>query len=404
VSRRPEAGAQPYRRVLRAPHVRPLVAAVLVASLPIGMGTLALVVFIERETGSYGAAGLVAAALAGGAAGVTPLLGRLIDRVGQAVVLLPCAIVSPIALLAIALAGAGAPLGALVALAFVAGGSSPPVLTCLRSMWPVLLRGESGLIRTGLTIDALLLEAAFIAGPLAAAVIIGVASPQTALVVTAVGPLLGTLAFVAASPVRTTRGPARTDTRLLGPLRGRGLQTMLFATFPIGLLFGGFDVIAPAIGEDLSGRQSIGGVLIAVTAAGSAAGGLWWGMRSTGAPARGYVRAVCLLPLGLAALALPNSLPLMIAVALLLGVPFAPFNAAGGELVHRLAPAGMGTESFTWITTALVSGVATGQAIAGPLVEHAGWRTAALACAGAGVIGAAVLLARRADLAATPAG
>ncbi len=391
---------QRYRRVLRTPHVRPLVAAVLVASLPIGMGTLALVVFIQRSTGSYAAAGLVAAALAGGAALVTPLLGRLIDRVGQAAVLLPCAIVAPLALLAIAFSGDAAPVGLLAALALVAGGASPPVLTCLRSMWPLLLRGESGLIRTGLTIDALLLEAAFIAGPLAAAVIIGVASPQTALVVTAAGTLIGTAAFVVASPVRRTRGPARTDRRLLGPLRSRGLQTMLLATFPIGLLFGGFDVIAPAIGHDLGGRQSIGGVLIAVTAAGSAVGGLWWGMRSTGAPARGYVRAICLLPLGLAAMAVPDSLALMIVFALLLGVPFAPFNAAGGELVHRLAPAGMGTESFTWITTALVSGVAAGQGLAGPVVEHAGWRAAALACAAVGVAGAALLLARRGDLAA----
>jgi len=400
----PPRGAQQYRRVMRAPHVKALVAAVLVASLPIGMGTLAIVVFIQRETGSYASAGLVAAALAGGAAAVTPLLGRLIDRAGQAAVLLPCALVSPLALLAIALTGAGAPVGVLAAVAFVAGGSSPPVLTCLRSMWPMLLRGGSGLIRTGLTIDALLLEAAFIAGPLTAAVLIGVASPQTALVVTAAGTLVGTLAFVAASPMRRMRGPARTDRRLLGPLRSRGLQTMLLATFPVGLLFGGFDVIAPAIGEEVSGRQSIGGVLIAVTAAGSALGGIWWGMRSTGAPARGYLRAACLLPLGLAALALPDGLPALVAFALLLGVPFAPFNAAGGELLHRLAPAGMGTESFTWITTALVSGAACGQALAGPVIEHAGWRPATLACAAVGAAGAALLLARRSSLAPPPSG
>lgn len=105
------------------------------------------------------------------------------------------------------------------------------------------------------------------------------------------------------------------------------------------------------------------------------------------------------MPLGLAVLALPDGLAAMIVLSLLLGVPFAPFNAAGGELVHRLAPTGMAAESFTWITTALVSGVAAGQALAGPLVEHAGWRTAALACAAVGVAGAALLLARRPNLA-----
>ena len=131
-----------FRRVLRAECVGLLVAATLVASLPIGMGTLAIVVFIQRETGSYSAAGLVAAALAPGAAAVTPALGRLIDRVGQAAVLLPCAGVSPLALVGIAVAGGDARVGVLAAVAFVAGGSSPPVLTCLRSMWPVLLHHD----------------------------------------------------------------------------------------------------------------------------------------------------------------------------------------------------------------------------------------------------------------------
>jgi hypothetical protein len=144
-------------------------------------------------------------------------------------------------------------------------------------------------------------------------------------------------------------------------------------------------------------------VLIALTALGSGLGGLWWGMRATGAPQRGYVRAVCALPLGLAALAIPDGLLALALLSLALGIPFAPFNASGGELVHRLAPVGMGTESFTWITTALVGGVALGQAVAGPVVEHAGWRAAAQACAGVGEAVAGLLLARRATLAPPPA-
>ena len=367
---------QRYRRVLRAPHVRPLVAAVLVAALPIGMSTLAVVVFVQRQTGSYAAAGLVAGALALGTAAGTPVLGRLVDRAGQAAVLLPCALCSPLALLAVvALGSADAPVAAIVAAAFATGASSPPVLSCLRSMWPALLRGDGGLIRTGLAVDALLLEAAFIAGPLVAAALVAAFSPQSAIVVAAAGTMIGTASFVAASPLRGTSGAAGADRRLLGPLRAVGLRTILLATFPIGVIFGGFDVMAPAIGEDLAGRQSAGGVLIARMAAGRALGGGWWGMRAGGAPARGYVWAACCMPAGLALLALPGGLLPVALLALLTGVPFAPFSAAGGELVHRLAPAGTGTESFTWITTALVAGVAAGQALAGPLVERADWRT-----------------------------
>lgn len=394
---------QRYRRVLRAPHVRALVVATLVAALPIGMGTLAIVIFVQRATGSYAAAGVVAAAMAAGVALVTPMLGRLIDRAGQAAVLLPCAVVSPLGLTAIALGGADAPVGVLAAVAFLAGGSTPPVLSCLRSMWPVLLDEDPTLIRTGLTIDALLLEAAFIAGPMLAAGLIAAVSPQSALLTAAGATLIGSLAFVAVTPLRHARGTQRSDRRLLGPLRSRALQTMLLATFPIGVILGGFDVIAPAIGEEISGRQSVGGVLIALTALGSALGGLWWGTRAAGAPARGYMRAACLMPLGMALVAAPDDIVLLALLALLLGAPFAPFSAAGGELVHRLAPAGMGTESFTWITTALVGGVAGGQALAGPVIEHLGWRSAALACAAIGIAGAALLLARRSNLTTAPA-
>lgn len=177
---------------------------------------------------------------------------------------------------------------------------------------------------------------------------------------------------------------------------------MLLATFPIGVLFGGFDVVAPAVAEEISGRQSVGGLLIALTGVGSAVGALWWGMHPAGAPARGYLRAACFMPLALALFAVPGDLVALALLALLVGIPFAPFSAAGGELVHRLAPAGMGTESFTWITTALVGGVAGGQALAGPVVEHAGWRGGALSCAAVGVAGAALLLVRRSTLSGPP--
>ena len=56
---------QRFARVLRAPDVaRPLGAAVL-ARMPIGIDSLATVLFVRAETGSFARAGLVAAALLG---------------------------------------------------------------------------------------------------------------------------------------------------------------------------------------------------------------------------------------------------------------------------------------------------------------------------------------------------
>ena len=80
-----------YARILRTPHVRPLILAALVARLPIGMDSLAIVLFLRQQTGSYAIAGVVAAAFALGAGAGQPLAARLIDRFGQRPVLLPMA-------------------------------------------------------------------------------------------------------------------------------------------------------------------------------------------------------------------------------------------------------------------------------------------------------------------------
>ena len=53
---------QRYARVLRAPHVARLLGAAVIARMPIGIDSLAIVLFVRDETGSFARAGLVAAA------------------------------------------------------------------------------------------------------------------------------------------------------------------------------------------------------------------------------------------------------------------------------------------------------------------------------------------------------
>src|SRR5262245_7755022 len=115
-----------YARVLRAPHVRALVVSSVLARLPIGIVALALILFVEEETGSFAQAGAVSGAFAVFGGLVAPLQGRLIDRLGQTRVLAPLVVVHTTALTAIIVAGlAGAPLGVLLVLASVAGGAIP---------------------------------------------------------------------------------------------------------------------------------------------------------------------------------------------------------------------------------------------------------------------------------------
>src|SRR5690349_24275413 len=72
-----------YARILRAPHVLPLMVSALVARLPIGIDALAIVLFLRDRTGSYASAGIVSAAFALGGGAGAPLSGRLVDRFGH---------------------------------------------------------------------------------------------------------------------------------------------------------------------------------------------------------------------------------------------------------------------------------------------------------------------------------
>ena len=72
----------------------------IVARLPLAMFSIGLLVHAQRLTGSFAAAGLVTApyAVALGAGG--PLLGRVVDRRGQTLVLVAAAGVSAVLLAA----------------------------------------------------------------------------------------------------------------------------------------------------------------------------------------------------------------------------------------------------------------------------------------------------------------
>src|SRR4051812_40784230 len=109
-----------YRRVLRAPHVLALVLSSVLARTPIGMISLALVLYVEQLTGSVAAAGGVTAAFAVAAGLGSPVQGRLIDRLGHTRVLVPTVIVHACAIVGVVVLGeAGAGPVALGAVAAV---------------------------------------------------------------------------------------------------------------------------------------------------------------------------------------------------------------------------------------------------------------------------------------------
>jgi MFS family permease len=88
-------GVRRYVALLATRHMTPLLAAAFVGRLPVGMFSLATVLFLSRQTGSFAVAGAATGAFAVATALSAPLLGRMGDRVGQTGVLVGCAIAFP---------------------------------------------------------------------------------------------------------------------------------------------------------------------------------------------------------------------------------------------------------------------------------------------------------------------
>ena len=131
-----------YLRVLRVPRMPGLLAAMVLARLPIGINGLALVLFLRAEGRSFALAGATAGALSLGSGLGAPLGARLVDRLGPRA-LLGLALAHGGALLGlVALGSSGAETPAVLALAFVAGAAFPPTSSVLRALFPRVLGGD----------------------------------------------------------------------------------------------------------------------------------------------------------------------------------------------------------------------------------------------------------------------
>jgi MFS family permease len=389
-----------YARILRTPHVLPLMAAALVARLPIGIDSLAIVLFLRQRTGSYAAAGIVSAAFALGGGAGAPLSGRLIDRFGQARVLVPLALVHAAGLGAlVGLALLDAPIPLLVLAALLSGLAIPPISATLRPLWVPLLHREPALLPTAYALDSVLIEFVFVFGPLLTALATALLSPAAALGLSAALIVAGTLAFAASPPSRAWR-PDRSGAGhgWLGALRSPGLRTLVLATLPLGFCFGAMEVTLPAFSE-AEATRTWSGVLLSVWALGSAVGGLIYGARVGVRPlAATYVRLSALLPLTFLPLAAAPSIAVMPVLCFVAGLAIAPVLASGNQLVGDVAPAGALTEAYTWPITSLVVGIAAGNAVAGGLVEVADWRVSFLVGAAVAALGGLLAFTRRGTL------
>jgi MFS family permease len=386
-----------YRRILVVPGARLFSAAGMVARLPISMVGLGVVLLVEQATGSYGLAGAVSAVYVAAGAAFTIVQGRLLDRLGQARVLVPVVTVFATAVVLLVVSvQADWPSPSTYLFAAVGGATLPAAGSCVRARWSHALTGRPADLQTAFALEAVVDEGVFILGPILVTVLATAIHPVAGLGTAVAAGLVGTLLLAAQ---RRTEPPVLTTDRSSpqGRLPWRTLAPLSVVTLALGALFGAAEVVTVAFSEE-QGSQVFAGPLLALWALGSLTAGV-----ITGAVRwrNQIVDRLRIGALGMFAAMVPlpfvGSVPLMAVVLLLGGFAIAPTLIASTSLVEQTVPPSRLTEGMSFLHTGIVAGVAPGAALAGVVVDQAGASSAYLVSVGAGLLAAlAALLVPRA--------
>ncbi|HUN33814.1 MAG TPA: MFS transporter [Trebonia sp.] len=418
------------------------------------MYSLGTILMITALHGDYAlAGGLSAAGLAGGAVLLTRV-ASWVDRYGPRRVLIPQSLIFAVATAAfIITAEARMPSWLLFITGTIAASALPALGAIVRSAWSVLCRtatvgrpeGEE-LARRAFALESSSDDVIFIIGPaltvflavrvhpaagLAAAAafavvgIAGLVRQPSVGARQAAGPEAGADPGLAASAIAspaagttTTQAAGATTTQAAGttssqaaasavspgtgavpragsrrrarwslPARGLGalgpvLMLSAAATSSIELA-----TVAYAAAH---GGRSLAGLILAGSAVGSCAGGLWYGARKWRMPEH-HRLAVSLVLSALATGLLPLApdLPVLAVIVAGVGVFIAPTLISGYSILEAQARPGRETEALSWVGFSNCVGAGVGSAITGLAVDAWGARggyLAATVCAGLGAV------------------
>jgi MFS family permease len=357
-----------YAALLEPRELRQIFAASVIGRLPIGITGLAVLIMVQSTSGSFARGGAATGCYVGGLAAIAPLLGRLIDRYGPRRVLAAAGLSFPAALVAlVASVAMDASLWLQLALSAAAGATFPPITVCMRTLLKRRLREE--LLSTAYSLESVLIELIFIAGPMLVAILVAFASPAFAVLAAAATGCVGTLLFLRQPALSEWHIESAAKRSLLGPLAEPGFLSLIGVVLCYSIAFGLTEIGLTAYATE-AGMPALAGVLLGLMSAGSAFGGLAYGSRNWHLPlARQFATMLALMGAGLGVLVLPWNAWFFAAWSVLAGVVMAPALIIQSMLVAKTSRPEHSTEAFTWSASALLCGVGIGITAGGGLLE-----------------------------------
>ncbi|GAA1940990.1 MFS transporter [Microbacterium aoyamense] len=380
-----------YRELLRTPGVGRIIAAQLTARFPNGMTSLAILLHIEHVTGSYGSAGLVLAATSIGQAIAGPVTSRWMGRWGMRRVLTITLAICALSITGIALLSL--PLPAYMALGLVAGLSTPPVQSAVRTIYPKMVTSKQ--LTPLFSLDASLQEIIWIVAPVLITFVATQVGTVPALLLIVVILIGGGAWFILSPEVGRVRIPR--SRRGIGKVLTKA--PVLLATVVGFLLIGACSAVEAGVVATFDHGGLEAGLVLAVFSVGSLAGGLVSGRIPISRWA--MARRLAIVTVGLALTMVSLNVWWLGGTLVLAGIGIAPALAVLFAMTSASVKFSDTAEAFGWVGTGQLIGAAAGSATAGFLIDDigaAGAYFAATAFAAVGLLVAIVFVRGFPDL------
>ncbi|NRQ39210.1 MFS transporter [Nonomuraea sp. NN258] len=390
---------KPYRQLFRLPGVRTLLLVGLVARIPSTATGMALTLYVVTvlKPDDYALAGLVTMASTVGMAIGSPMSGRFVDKYG----LRPVLVATTLAQAAFWSTAWLLPYPVLVVAAVAAGLLALPVFSvirqCLAAMVPIEQR------RTGFTLDSMLVELSYMAGPALAVAGMTTLPPGVTMGIIGAGMTGAGLALIVLNPpIRSAQELTEPEVRVprrqwLTPGLIALLGTAAAATFVLTAT-----ELALVATMNKAGQNAWIGLAVAIWCLYSLAGGFVYGGLSRGLSPLVLIAGMGLLtvPVGLVG----GGWWWLLLALLPAGVLCAPALSGTVDVLSRWVPAAARGEAMGYHGTALLIGGAASAPIAGAVIDSAGpaWAFAVAGLVGVAMVVVALPFWRRRPVSADP--
>ncbi|RWB35607.1 MFS transporter [Mesorhizobium sp.] len=387
----------PYREIFKARGAKGFAVAGFVARMPMAMAPIGIVAMLSQTHGEYWLAGAVSATYALANAFVAPQISRLVDRLGQARIVVPTTVISVLAFVVlVAATNQDWPIWTLFVSALLAA-AMPSIPAMVRARWTELFRDRPEM-NTAFAFESAADELVYISGASLSVGLSVALFPEAGVLASTLFLAFGSTAFILQRSTEPRVRPVDQGSRG-SAIRLRPVQIITLALIFIGATFATTEVSTVAITKDL-GQPGAASLVIGVYALGSFVVGIMIGALNLKTPLQIQLAiAIAIIALTTLPLLVADTVPLLALAVFVSGVAISPTFITAFGLIERRVPEAMLTEGVTWVMTGIGIGMALGSFAAGWVVDAFGAQSGFLVSVVAGTIALVTVLAGQRSLA-----